>query len=347
MFGRLKKLFGENRFALIALLFSLLDIGYYFLLISFKIEEKQATYEAVTSLILISFFSFILQRIHTYYHSRSAINIVHISIIFIFSLLSTLFLQKYGSWIGADTPIYLTFLNSSFYIRWFILFLVFLTVVNQLWIDKHLTEQANAFNRLIEKERQLAKSEITNLHQQFQPHFLFNSLNSISALIKSQPDNARNMIHNLSDYLRLTIQKSKDDFISIKDELDYLNLYLSIEKIRFGHRLSIQIDVQDECKEMQLPSLLLQPIVENAIKYGLYGNVGDLIISIFITCDNNNLQIIVSNPFDETSVSSTKGTGYGLESINRKLSFLYKRNDLLKIIKSENQFSAQLLIPQK
>lgn len=347
MFGRLKKLFGENRFALIALLFSLLDIGYYFLLISFYIEEKQATYEAVTSLILISFFSFILQRIHTYYHSRSAINIVHISIIFIFSLMSTLFLQKYGSWIGADTPIYLTFLNNSFYIRWFILFLIFLTVVNQLWIDKHLTEQTNAFNRLIEKERQLAKSEITNLHQQFQPHFLFNSLNSISALIKSQPDNARNMIHNLSDYLRLTIQKSKDDFISIKDELDYLNLYLSIEKIRFGHRLSIQIESQEECKEMLLPSLLLQPIVENAIKFGLYGNVGDLIISIIITCENNNLQIIVSNPYDEISVSSSKGTGYGLESINRKLSFLYKRNDLLKIIKNENQFSAQLLIPQK
>lgn len=347
MFRIIKKLLGENRFALIAFLFSLLDIGYYFLLISLNIEQKQALYESVTSLVLISFFSFILQRIHTYYHSRSAINIVHISIIFIFSLLSTLFLQKYGSWIGTDTPVYLTFLNSSFYIRWVILFLIFLTVVNQLWIDKHLTEQTNAFNRLIEKERQLAKSEITNLHQQFQPHFLFNSLNSISALIKSQPDDARNMIHNLSDYLRLTIQKSQDDFITIKDELDYLNLYLSIEKIRFGHRLSIEIDVEDDCKEMLLPSLLLQPIVENAIKYGLYGNIGDLIISINITSDNNSLQVIVTNPYDENTVSSSKGTGYGLESINRKLSFLYRRNDLLKIIKYQNQFSAQLLIPQK
>lgn len=346
MFGNLKRLFGKNRFAFIALLFFVLDIAYYFLLRSFKIEERQAVYESVTSFILILFFSFILQRIHTFYHSRSAITTVHISIIFIFSFISTLFLQEFGQWIGPNDIFYRNLLAKAFYLRWFILFLVFLTVVNQLWIDKHLQEQTKSFNRLIEKERQLASAEINNLQQQFQPHFLFNSLNSIGALIKSQPEQARSMLHNLSDYLRLTIQKSKDDFIRIQEELDYLNLYLAIEKVRFGHRLTIQIDMQEECSEMVLPSLLLQPIVENAIKFGVYGNIGDLIITVSITCSENQLYISITNPYDPLTVSSSKGTGFGLESIDRKLNLFYKRTDLLRTEKTDKQFTTLVQIPQ-
>lgn len=346
MFKLLKTLFSKNRFAFIALLFFVLDIAYFFLLLSFGIEKRQAIYESVTSLLLILFFSFILQRIHSYYHSRSAINIVHISIIFIFSFISSLILQKYGQRIGSKDSIYLLFLENAFYIRWFILFLIFLNVVNQLWIDKHIQEQLNSFNRLIEKERQLAKAEINNLQQQFQPHFLFNSLNSISALVKSEPEQARSMIHNLSDYLRLTIQKSKADFITIQEELDYLNLYLEIEKVRFGHRLTIQIELQEECSKMLLPSLLLQPLIENAIKYGLYGNIGELIITITIICQENSIQISITNPYESSSVLSSRGTGFGLESINRKLLLIYKRNDLLSIDKTENEFKISLQIPQ-
>lgn len=347
MFRTIKQLFGRNRFALIAFLFLLLDIGYYFVLTSFEIGERQAAYEALTSYFLILFFSYVLQRIHTYYHSRSAINIVHISIIFIFSFLTSLFLQEYGSWIGKGDDYYLGFLEHAFFLRWFTLFLVFLTVVNQLWIDKHLNEQENAFKRLIEKERLLAKAEINGMQQQFQPHFLFNSLNSISALVKSQPDQARLMVQNLSDYLRLSIQKSKNDFNTIEEELEFLNLYLTIEKVRFGHRLTIDVSCAEECKQLKLPSLMLQPLVENAIKYGLYGNIGDLSIVIHIHCGDGILHVSVSNPYDETSVNSSKGTGYGLQSIERKLSFLYKRNDLLLTEKTSSQFTTFLKIPQE
>jgi len=346
MFKIIKQIFGKNRFALIAFLFFLLDIGYYFVLTSFEIGKRQATYEAVTSYLLILFFSYVLQRIHTYYHSRSAINIVHISIIFIFSFLMSIFLQEYGSWIGKGDHLYLGFLEHAFFLRWFTLFLVFLTVVNQLWIDKHLEEQENTLHRLIEKERLLAKAEINGLQQQFQPHFLFNSLNSISALVKSQPDQARTMVQNLSDYLRLSIQKSKDDFNSIEEELEFLNLYLTIEKVRFGHRLNIDVNCTEECKQLSLPSLMLQPLVENAIKYGLYGNIGDLSILIEIHCEDRLLHISVSNPYDETSVNSSKGTGYGLKSIERKLSFIYKRNDLLQTKRTTTQFTIFLKIPQ-
>jgi LytS/YehU family sensor histidine kinase len=270
-----------------------------------------------------------------------------VSIILVFSLLSSLFIHEYGKWIMTTDPVYENFIKSSFYLRWFVLFLIFLTVVNQLWIDKHLLEQRNSFNRLIEKEKLLAKAEMNNLQQQFQPHFLFNSLNSINALVKSEPDQARQMIHNLSDYLRLTIQKGKEELIPLKEEMDYLNLYLEIEKVRFGHRLKINSSVDPICSDMMLPSLILQPIVENAIKYGVYGSIGELSIDISIRCQNNALIIAITNPYDETAVSSSKGTGFGLESIQRKLALVYKRMDLLKTAKTATQFETTLFIPQK
>lgn len=346
MFRNFINVFIKNRFALIAFLFLFLGIAYYFLLLSFEIGKKQALYESLFSLILILFFSFILQRIHSFYHSRSAISIVHVSIILIFSFLSAVIIQESGEWIGTQDHKYIFYLKNAFYLRWLILFLMFLTIVNQLWIDKHLSEQSNTLNRLVEQEKQLAKAEMNNLQQQFQPHFLFNSLNSISALVKPKPEQARSMIHNLSDYLRMTIQKDKDEFISIQDEIDYLNLYLSIERVRFGHRLKIEIEKAEDTEGMILPSLLLQPIVENAIKYGLYANIGDLTISISISNEEGLLQISVTNPFDENIVDSNKGTGYGLASVKRKLKLVYKRDDLLTIQKKENQFIAILKIPQ-
>jgi LytS/YehU family sensor histidine kinase len=220
-------------------------------------------------------------------------------------------------------------------------------IVNQLWIDKHIQEQNNSFERLVEKERQLAQAEISNLQQQFQPHFLFNSLNSISALVKMQPEQARSMIHNLSDFLRLTIQKSKEESTTVKDEMDYLNLYLAIEKVRFGHRLNIDMQTDEACETAILPSLLLQPIVENAIKYGLYGNIGELTIKIHVSCEQQFLKVLIENPFDAESIQSSKGTGFGLASVDRKLQLLYKRTDLLKIEKTTSDFKVELLIPQQ
>lgn len=340
------KKFVKNRFTLIVFLFLALDIGYYFLLKSFSISATQIAFEVVVSFVLILFFSFILQRIHSFYHSRSAISIVHLSIVVMFSFLVTVFMQEYGSWIGKKDPIYDVFLAHSFYLRWFSIFLIFLAIVNQLWIDKHIREQQKSVERLVEKERQLVKAEMNNLQQQFQPHFLFNSLNSISALVKIQPDNARTMIHNLSDFLRLTLQKSKEEETSLKEEIEYLNLYLAIEKVRFGHRLTVDIQMDEASEVCLLPALILQPIVENAIKFGLYGNTGDLTITLNAAFTAPFLKISVVNPYDSVTSSTFKGTGYGLASVDRKLQLLFKRTDLLKIEQTTNYYTVTLLIPQ-
>ena len=345
MINRIQKI-GKNRFVFFTILLALIHLAYFFLLRSNHIGYNAAFSDAFHNFFWVLVFFFILQRIHSFYHSRSAISVVHISTITIFSLVITLFTNWYGHWIGATDTIYLQFLENFFFVRWFILFLILLTIVHQLWIDKHLKEQHLAYSRLIEKERQLAKAEMNNLQQQFQPHFLFNSLNSISALVKSQPENAREMILNLSDFLRKTIHKGKEDFNSLADEIDYLNLYMSIEKVRFGQRLQLEIVNDESCQNAQLPSLILQPLVENTIKFGLNGNLGTITIQLEIKCVSNLLNITISNPYDQSAITNGNGTGYGLKSVERKLGIIYKRADLLSIKKTPTDFIVNLTIPQ-
>ncbi len=337
----------RNRFAWIAFILLLIDTGFYLMLRREGVSHGAAFSDAANTYFWLTFFSFILHRIHSFYHSRSAINVVHISIITVFSLLTTLLTQWYGQWIAEQDVVYLRLSDRLFYIRWFVLFLIFLAIVNQLWISKHIREQNSAFKRLLEKERQLTRAEMNNLQQQFQPHFLFNSLNSINALVKSQPDKAREMLFNLSDFLRMTIQKGKEDFNSMADEIHYLDLYMSIEKVRFGNRLSVEIDGGEECREAMIPSLILQPLVENAVKYGLNSYTGLITIKIVISLVSDHLLVSIENPYDKDSVTAGKGTGFGLKSIDRKLRYLYKRSDLLDIRQSDSHFRVTIKIPQQ
>jgi two-component system LytT family sensor kinase len=153
------------------------------------------------------------------------------------------------------------------------------------------------------------------------------------------------MILLLSDFLRHSVRKREQDFELLEQEIEFLNLYLEIEKVRFGHRLQIDLNCDSELYQKQIPSQLLQPLVENAIKYGLYGNLGDLVISIQITAKENGLQIAISNPFEENAVNASKGTGYGIKSIEQKLKILFGRTDLIRIDKMEKEFLIEIFIP--
>jgi two-component system, LytTR family, sensor kinase len=124
-----------------------------------------------------------------------------------------------------------------------------------------------------------------------------------------------------------------------------LKLYLEIEKVRFGHRLQTEIKAIDDALDKKLPSLLLQPIVENAIKFGLYDTIGEIVIQIYATGDDQYLTVTVTNPFDPAT-SGAKGTGFGLSSVQRRLYLLYARQDLLNTAQRDNTFITTLKIPQ-
>ena len=240
---------------------------------------------------------------------------------------------------------YALFLTNSFWLRLSVAFLLVgcMTIISVLWYtqeEEHLNRQ-----RKEDAEKLSRDAELYKLRQQLQPHFLFNSLNSISALVITQPEQARKMVHQLSDFLRGTL-KEEEQWVTLEEEFETLELYLDIEKVRFGHRLSTNISKSSDCLLMQLPPMLLQPVVENAIKFGLYDTTDDVTITITALNENNMLKIEVINPFDEATSSPRHGTGFGLNSVKRRLYLLFARNDLVETNASGNFFHTKLQIPQ-
>lgn len=247
-------------------------------------------------------------------------------------------------WFKENTA-YQQFLSQTSNVRYAISFLLIgcITMVSLLWFTQ---KDANEVKERAQETLQLAKdAELFKLRQQLQPHFLFNSLNSISALAGSQPEKARHMIQQLSEFLRGTLRKDDQESISLQEEIDYLQLYLDIEKVRFGHRLDTNVSVSEDAAKLHLPVLILQPIVENAIKFGLYDTTEAVTITIHAEAIPNALRIEVSNPFDPETSTVSKGTGFGLSSIQRRLYLIYGRNDLLKIAHTENIFTCTIEIP--
>lgn len=241
---------------------------------------------------------------------------------------------------------YLSFLHNSLPIR-FVFFLLMIACLQiARWViqyDKDLQDE-----KLRESEYAgLAKeAELSKLRLKLQPHFLFNSLNSINALVGSKPQEARKMIQQLSDFLRGTVKHEEHSLIPLKEELIHLNLYLEIEKVRFGNRLQTEIECNEEANEKLIPALLLQPIVENAIKFGLYDTIEPVTIKISVNVSDNFLLIEVRNPFDPETQQVLKGTGFGLSGLRRRLYLLYAHNDLVNTKNEGSVFITTIKIPQ-
>ena len=241
---------------------------------------------------------------------------------------------------------YSDMLHRSIPIRFSIAFLLLgcVTMLSVLW--QTWAEQKEDQSRKSDAEKLAKEAELFKLRQQMQPHFLFNSLNSINALIGTRPAEARKMVQQLSDFLRGTLKKEETQWVVLKEELQYLQLYLDIEKVRFGNRLATDIKTNEEVQQMKMPALLLQPVVENAIKFGLYDTTGETVIHIDTTNQDHELVIKVTNPFDPETSAPKQGTGFGLKSIQRRLYLLFGRNDLLATEAKDNIFITTVRIPQ-
>ena len=243
-------------------------------------------------------------------------------------------------------PGYPELLSHSLSIRFSIAFLLLgcVTMISMLWFNQQ--EQKENELRKADAEKLAREAELFKLRQQLQPHFLFNSLNSINALIGSRPEEARKMVQQLSDFLRGTLKKEETQWVSLQEELQYLQLYLDIEKVRFGNRLATVTEVDEEARLLKLPALLLQPVVENAIKFGLYDTTGETVIRIRAFREQHQLLIRVDNPFDPETSSPKQGTGFGLKSVQRRLYLLFARADLLITEAKGNTFTTIVKIPQ-
>lgn len=250
------------------------------------------------------------------------------------------------SWMLNDNQklLYATWLERTVSERWILypaLLLLFSVIVA---LHRRMAETERRYALQQDAVALLKEAELFKLRQQLQPHFLFNSLNAISALTITAPDKAVEMVNRLANFLRTAVKQGKSELVPLSEELDYLRQYLWIEAVRFGDRLHIKWKM-DEGVAAQIPPFLLQPLMENAIRFGVYGRTGEVTISIHIAMDRNILRITIANPYDPT-MKASGGTGFGLEGIRRRLWLIYARQDLLQTAEADGHFSTTLLIPQ-
>ncbi len=317
-----------------------------YVLLGFNIAFKVAVIDSLLTNFTIYFLVLSFFYLLKYYQPQRE-NIFYMRI---WTLLLAVFVTLFLNWlfkkIFYSNTQYLQFISQSFTIRFCYHFLMISFISLVIWVWNYLKEIQEGDTRKTQAEQLAKEAELNNIRQQLQPHFLFNSLNSISALAGSRPEEARKMIQQLSDFLRGTMRKDEQQLIKLEDELTHLKLYLDIEKVRFGHRLKNEILCDEESLSMLLPALILQPVVENAIKFGLYDTTDNITISVSSTVEENQLIIIVKNPFDPQTSSPKQGVGFGLNSINRRLYLLFARQDLLQTHSEKNQFITTIKIPQ-
>ena len=318
----------------------------YIILKEIHIDDKHAVTDSIVSNLLLAGICFFISNNMKYYLPRQEkywyILVTSLTLSGVWMLL-----QHASMWlIFHEGDPYQDFISSSWSIRFGAGFLLIssMSMFSLLWYSQREQKEMDA--RKSEAEHLTKEAELFKLRQQLQPHFLFNSLNSISALTGSQPEKARHMIQQLSDFLRGTLKKDDQQWNTFEEEVQYLQLYLDIEKVRFGHRLQTEIIFNDAVLLLKLPALLLQPVVENAIKFGLYDTFEKILITLKTTQENNYLRIIVQNPFDPETSQPLKGTGFGLSSVQRRLFLLFARHDLLQTQKDNEQFRTTILIPQ-
>jgi two-component system, LytTR family, sensor kinase len=177
---------------------------------------------------------------------------------------------------------------------------------------------------VLQLRAQLAEAELQALRMQLHPHFLFNTLNSISALVHKDPEAADEMIGLLGDFLRLTLERPSAQEVTLEEELRFLECYLEIERVRFHDRLSVSIDVDPRALAERVPNLILQPIIENAVRHGIapHAKAGRIEIRSEVEGDRLRLQVSDDGP-GLPAASARNGRGVGLSNTRARLEKLY------------------------
>jgi len=198
--------------------------------------------------------------------------------------------------------------------------------------------------RAMQTSIQARDAELKALKAQINPHFLFNSLNSISALTSIDPVRARDMCVLLGDFLRLTLGLGEKTSVRLSEELELLQKYMAIEKVRFGARLTMHEEIQEESKACLLPPLLLQPLVENAVKHGIAGLPEGGDVRLAVQRQNGRLAILVENSWDPEAPPRRSG-GLGLKNVQQRLEARYGKDANLRVNTEGERFQVTLSIP--
>jgi sensor histidine kinase YesM len=223
---------------------------------------------------------------------------------------------------------------------------IFGLIVMSYYLFISLTNLAEKNAKEARLESLVKETELKMLRSQINPHFLFNSLNSISSLTVTDPEKARTMVVKLSDFMRYALARKDEQPVSLQSELENLRLYLEIEKVRFGDKLTTEEHIDPECLDFKIPVMLLQPLYENAVKHGVYESTETVKIYTQAKIIDGYIEIIIKNNYD-TAPSMKKGTGTGLINVARRLELFYGNKASSKTLKENGLYTITLYIPKE
>jgi len=229
--------------------------------------------------------------------------------------------------VAADNFIEYLFIMLSKSINFNILIYVAIVGFGQMW-DYYREKKENEV-RTSQLEASLAQTKLEILRIQLNPHFIFNTMHNILALVRKSPEAAESMLLKLSDLLRKTFATSDLKEIPLKEELEFIKIYLDIQKARFKERLQVEFDLDPQTQDILIPSLILQPIVENAIKHGIEAKAAGGTITIKARIQGSELQLQVKDtgPGIKINRDLLFKQGFGLKNTRARLSSLYDKED--------------------
>jgi len=201
-----------------------------------------------------------------------------------------------------------------------------------------------AEKEILQKQLEASRSELEALKTTIHPHFLFNTLNLISPLIKRSPSQASELISHLSEFLIYSFEHSIKTKSTLRDEIEHIKNYLGVEKFRLGDRLETEFKLQKGTSDIQVPPLILLPVVENSVKHGISQLLEGGNIRIETIIKEEHLVIIVSNPYEENA-KKPRGRGHGLNNLKKRLKLYYKGEGGILTGKKESFFKVKIFIP--
>lgn len=207
------------------------------------------------------------------------------------------------------------------------------------------SRQAEA--RAVELRVLAQEAELRALRSQVDPHFLFNSLSSIAGLVASDPREARRMCSLLAELLRASLRTGERDTIPLDEELALVERYLAIEQIRFGDRLRVRVEIEPSCRPVVVPPLILQPLVENAVRHGIGQRLEGGEVSLRARCDDGRAILEVANPCDRDRGRRSRRTagGIGLRNVRQRLAARFGRAASLEIHDEDERWRAVVTLP--
>jgi two-component system, LytTR family, sensor kinase len=246
---------------------------------------------------------------------------------------SSALLVLFNPWGNRKPPTFVDTWSTSFIFQVLTFMIAYALILTVTYVVDARESMARQMSETARLNEELSNAQLAALRRQIEPHFMYNALNSVAGLVRGdQNDAAVNMIVGLSEFLRRSAENSDRSEVALQEEIEYLERYVDIQKVRFGERLQVSVDIPSELRRAQVPNLLLQPLVENAIKHGIAKRVAGGAVRVVGACLDGNLCLSVYNDGPNLLPDwEAAQTGLGISNLRTRLQILHGRESALQL----------------